>query len=736
MGVRQATNRSLLSAALLCIVLFSPAVFAQNSTRDDATTVTDEIDNIVVTGSKRDTALIDSDLSVTVIDAATIDEARLREFRRIDDLVPNVQFNEFGQQGSIFITVRGVESNPFIVNRAAVYIDGIPFRELNNAVLNQIESVEVLRGPQGTLYGANTESGLIIVTTKAPTNEFEGNLRANWSDFPSGQGYGLDGAVSAQLVEGKLAGALAFKAGHEDAYVKNLASSIGESGHIDETFLQGRLRWTPTDRLTVNTTAYWLDIDAPGLFDQQYVPLNLELYNGNYGQAFNAGRLATDWTTFEDAPKHTKQEEFVAGVSANYRLDYGSLDFAASYRDVSEDAAGLDFDLTAAPFVAGQEADSDDYTNFEIRFSSPEGGSFDYIAGASYYQSTEVNTKASFLGFGDLNSYIAAPPQREDSEDVSIFGSANWYVTERFRVSGGLRYERADRSSIQRAGELDIGFGDVIVYPNAELDETFEELLPKLSAHYKVTNNFSVHATIARGYIPGGFNLVAVQQGFLDDTVLSYDSETLWSREIGFKWRSGDRRVRAAGAVFYIVADNWQEIQVATDADGRPVSSDFVGSDASIRSRGFEAEIAWDVTDAFSIDAHVGYVDAEYTDLQLDANLNIGGQTIQFVPEYDAGVSLRYSWPAGVFLRAEAGFNGEMPLRARGDAVQESVGILGLQIGYENDRLSVRLFGENLTDERRASGLGIENLAFGTDGLFYSPLDAPRIVGIEIETRF
>lgn len=736
MTIRIAGSLTRLTAALLSAALLTPAAFAEEHDLDEAAPEVEEIDNIVVTGSKRDTALIDSDLSVTVIDAAAIDEARLREFRRIDDLVPNVQFNEFGQQGSIFITVRGVESNPFIVNRAAVYIDGIPFRELNNAVLNQIESIEVLRGPQGTLYGANTESGLIIVTTKAPTDELEGNVRANWSDFPSGQGYGLDGAVSAQLVADRLAGSFAFKVGHEDAYVKNLGSSIGETGHIDDTFLQGRLRWTPTDRLTINATAYWLDIDAPGLFDQQYVPLDLALYNSNYGQAFNGGRLASDWIAFEDAPKYTRQEEIVAGLSAEYRSDFGYFDFALSYRDVVEDAAGLDFDLTAAPFVAGQEADSDDYTNLEIRFSSPDGELFDYIVGASYYESTEINTKASFLGSGDLSSYIAAPPQQEDSEDVSFFGSANWYVSNKLRLSGGLRYERASRSSVQRAGELDIGFGDVIVYPNAELDETFDELLPRLSAHYKVTDDFSVHASVARGYIPGGFNLVAVQQGFLDDTVVSYDSETLWSREIGFKWRSNDRRVRVAGAIFYIDADNWQEIQVATDADGRPVSSDFVGSDASIRSQGLEAEVAWNVTDALSIDAHLGYVDAEYVDLQLDTDLNARGQAIQFVPEYDAGLAIRYAWPAGFFLRLEAGFNGEMPLRARGDAVQEAVETVGFQIGYESQRLAARFFGENLTDVRRASGLGIENLAFGTDGLFYSPLDAPRIVGIEVEARF
>ncbi|MCI4643415.1 MAG: TonB-dependent receptor [Hyphomonadaceae bacterium] len=730
------------AAAAALMALLSPSALAQSQTapptEQPEPEASDELreDTITVTGSKRDTALIDSDLSVTVLSTEAIDQARLRDFRRIDDLAPNVQFNESGQRGSIFITVRGVESNPFIINRAAVYIDGIPFRELSNSVLNQIESIEVLRGPQGTLYGANTESGLIIVNTKAPTDALTGNVRLTGTKFPSGNGIEADGAISGPLVKDVLSGSLAFNLAHEDAFVENRGTSTGETGHFDETFLQGRLRWTPNDRLTVNATAYWLDLDAPGIFDQQYVPLDLNLYNMLYADFANGGRQADDWFTFEDAPKYTTEEEWVAGLSASYELGYGTLDFAASYRKLEEDAKGLDFDLTAYAGINGREAEEEEFHNVELRFTSPVGEHFDYIVGASYYEDYELNTKASFFGMGGLDSYIAAPAQRKDSQDTSLFGSANWYVTPRFRLSGGLRYDRAKRGTLQREGQLDLGFGSIVYYPDADLSKTFDAYLPRLAAHYKVTEDFSIHASAARGYIPGGFNLVAVQDGFTDEDVISYDSETLWSREIGFKWRSADRRMRASGAIFYITSDNWQEVQIATDAAGRPVSSDYIGSDASIQSQGVEFETHWQATEAFSVDAHIGYVDAEYRDLQLDETLNVRGQSIQFVPEYDGGLALRYEWPMGLFVRAEAGFNGETALRARGDAVQEAVTVFGFQAGYEGERFAARLFGENLTDERRASGLAIENLLFGTDGLFYSPLDAPRIVGVELEARF
>lgn len=694
-----------------------------------------EIEKIVIKGSKRPTDFIDSELAATVIDSVAIDEARLRDFRRIDDLVPNLQFNESGQRGNTFITIRGVESNPFIVNRAAVYIDGIPFRELNNSVLNQIESVEVLRGPQGTLYGANTESGLIIVNTKPVSEDFASQFRVTATNFSSGHAYETDGYVSGRITEDSLSGSLAFNLAREDAHLENLGSATDEAGEYKESFVQGRVNWQPSDKLEVNATAYWLKLDAPGIFDQQYVPLNLDLYNQMYSN-FNGGVLLSDWTMSENAPKDTQEEEFVAGVSATYQLQHGTLDFSSSFRELKENARGLDFDLTAMPAVAGQEIEYSETWQAEVRYSSPENGKFDYIIGSSFYDELETRTLGTFVGPGDINSYNLAPEQQTEGRDISLFGSANWYPIEKLKVSFGLRLDRAKRETLQREGRLDLGYGSSVDYKDAELSKTFNATLPKISALYKQSDNFSYYASIAKGYIPGGFNLAAVQQGIDDENILSYQSETLWSRELGFKWYSPAKNLRASGAVFYITSDNWQEIQIATDTQGRPVSSDYIGSNASIRSQGIELEGRWSVNKSFSIDAHIGVIDAEYERLQLDETTNAKGKSVQFVPDYDAGLAMRYEWDSGFYTRLEASFIGDMSLRAKGDAIQDGSSLFGLQLGYMTESVNYRLFIENLTDERRASGLAIENLAFGTDGLFYAPLDAPRTVGFEIEFNY
>jgi iron complex outermembrane receptor protein len=131
-----------------------------------------------VKGQNRDMTRQEGDLSVTVLDSEAIAATRLRDVRLIDDLVPNVQFNESRQLSPAFVSIRGVESNPLIVDRAASQIDGIPIRELNNAVFNQIQSIEVLRGPQATLHGANSEAGLILISTREPSAIAAGEVRA------------------------------------------------------------------------------------------------------------------------------------------------------------------------------------------------------------------------------------------------------------------------------------------------------------------------------------------------------------------------------------------------------------------------------------------------------------------------------------------------------------------------------------------------------------------------------
>lgn len=691
---------------------------------------------IVVTGQKRQGTLQDSDTAITVLDAKAIHEARLRDFSQLDDLVPNVQFNQGGQLGNVFITIRGVESNPFIVNRAAVYIDGIPFRELTNAVLSQVDSIEVLRGPQGTLYGANSESGLIVIRTRNPADRPERELRATGSLYSATGGYALEGYVSEPLVDDRLSASLAVKYSDEATWMRNRAPGVAEPGRIGELFVHSKLRWTPSVDTTVNATAYLLDINAPGLFDNDFFPLDIELYDRTYGP-LNGGRRSGRSSYFHDAPKRTDETEYVLGLSATQRLGSGAIDAALSYRHDKSDSRGLDFDFTAMPTAAGRDASDERVWNAELRYSSNPALPLNFIGGVAWFRDTKDNQKSTFVGPGTMDSYVAAPVQTRTIESVSAFGSVRWKLPflPQVTLSAGLRYDRTSQDATQRAGQLDLGGGSILYYTDARLKASDEAVLPRFSATWEPSDDVTFYATAAKGNIPGGFNLAATQEGISDPDVLRYRSESMWSYEIGLRLRSADGKLRGSGAIFQIDSDNWQEIRVLTDANGRPVSSDFIGSSASVRSRGAEVEASWRPNNALSLSGSFGYADSVYRYL-FNGTENLAGNRVKLVPEYDASLTARYAHSSGLFARAAVNFTGAMALDERSYRMQGATTTIDVQLGYEKNGWTARLFADNLTDERRMGGLGFENLTFGTDGNVYGSLEAPRIVGIETERRF
>lgn len=387
-------KHAVLAAALAAAL---PSLQASPAHAQDAPTIAraTELDGIVVTGSKRDTPYLRSDISVTVLDRDALQQANVTEFRDLDKLAPNVKFNVMGQLSDMFISIRGIESNPFLVNRASVYIDGIPFRELSNAVLNHVESVEILRGPQGTLYGANSESGLVLVRTRAPSATTEGEVNLRATHFGNGHGTSVDGFLGGALgSSNRLFGSLAFMASDEDSHLKNLTPFDGIPGKVKETYLQGKLRWEPTDTLSINAIAYHLGTRAPGMFEYEYLPLDVGLYNQRYADLYNGGRHAGDFTYINDAPKRTSKTENVAGASAQWQLARGTVDAAVSYREQRDTSGGYDFDMTNTPALAGRIHDAQRNWNGELRFSSLDDQPLTWIGGVSTYR---VN-KDSVLG--------------------------------------------------------------------------------------------------------------------------------------------------------------------------------------------------------------------------------------------------------------------------------------------------------------------------------------------------
>jgi len=692
-------------------------------------------ERIVVKGQRIEQSLSEAPLSATVLTRQIVEDARIRELRDIDNYVPNVQFSRVGQVGPTFVTIRGIESNPFIVNRSAVYIDGIPYREPRAQQLANIERVEVLRGPQGTLYGANTEAGLVIIETRAPGAEFEADASVSGYRFSNGEGGDARINLSGPIVTGGLSAAVSGSFEKADAFVENIASSIGERGSLEQAYVQARSRWTPDELTSVDFVASLFSLDAPGLYEQEFLPVDDAVYNRNYAQTFNADRLSRPWTLINDAPKRTDEDEYVIGVSAERAFQSATLDVNASWRRLDQDAKGIDLDLTALPASAGGVVEEDRAFNFEARVSSPDGAGLDWVAGVNHYRERELQILSTLVGPGGLDDFSPAPPQRSKDRDYAVFGQVGLPLGDRVRLSLGLRYEYSEREIQQQAGFLDLGDTGSFVFEAADLDNDFDIWLPRVSLDWKLSDLGMIYAAVARGWVPGGFNLEATSEE-VDQDFSRFDAERLWSYEIGAKTRVLNRRLLIQGSVFYIDADNWQEFNVLTNDQGQAISTNLITSTAAVSSYGGEMELTGRLSDTLELSSGVGWVKSEYDRFVFSQQEDFSGNRVKLVPFYDASLNLTWRPVSGLFLRGEALATGRTPLNAENSIFQKSAIRLGAQIGWDWQNWSARLFANNLTNELVFESLAFNNFIFGFDGTGYAAPAEPRVVGIELSGQW
>ncbi|MEM9421207.1 MAG: TonB-dependent receptor [Pseudomonadota bacterium] len=687
-------------------------------------------------GSKTNQSLKEAPMSVTVLDSATLDRAGVTNIRDIDDLAPNVSISQLGQTGGSYITIRGIESNPFIVNRAAVYVDGIPYREADDLKLRNAKQVEILRGPQSALYGANANAGVIVITTRTPKEELSGEIEAGYSAFEGRGIYNIGGFISGGLAPG-LTGLINIDYENGDSFVRNIASSIGEKGELAELNVSSKLRYAFGDSGQLEFTGFYNELDAPGLYEQEFPALDFDGYNSLYGASFNNGLKVGEFEFANDAPKLTNDKEWGFGATFGQSLGAFQIDAIAAYRNVEEESFGTDLDLTGTAFTAGGGEGENKMWHAEVRLSNDADSIFDWLIGTSYYKQDRVRTLSTLIGPGGLDDYVRAPEQGASAEDIAVFGQVIVPIIDRLKLTGGLRYEHASGKIDQDEGLLNLG--PFLSFSFPRVDESFENdiWLPKLSLSYQLTSAWQTYATAAKGYLPGGYNLVAAGQGdAVSEEFGQYEPEELWSYEVGGKGVLLDGAAFLSGAIFFVDASSWQEVSVLTAPDGSVLSTALISSNASLESKGFEVEIALDPTDNLELSFGLGYTDAEYKTYKFSEDKEFSGNKVKLVPEFDLSLGATYHFNERWYIRSDTRAIGETPLNAENTAIRDTTWLFDASVGYQTDDWSIRAFVENATEERYAAGQAYQNFLFGDDGLFYAPLAQPRSIGHEVSKKF
>jgi len=691
------------------------------------------IEEIVVTARHRAENIQSVPISMSAIDGSAIAEQRINTLQGLEYSVPNLVFGETGSSGETFVGIRGIgdfSRNIGFDTRVGVYIDGV-FAGQSLAVdqgLIDIAQVEVLRGPQGTLFGKNSSSGVInIISNQPQLGETSGELR-----FGGGNLDTLMGQAVLNIPLGETAAArFSVLTQKQDGYVRNLYTGKNNMSS-DHTIGRMRLRVKPNDDLDIN-----LSVDARTQ-DNDLVFLepdaDWEIANGNPDAS---PRFVVD----QDADLIDDNNGSGIGLSVDYTLNSGHvLTSITGYRTV-ERKVGSDEDATRV-FVLDARYFEDDFDHFtqEFRLASPGEQAFRYVVGAFYFdQNADTNRKVALgPGFGGPPEGVDAAIQDSavDTSNVALFVNGNIDLNDRWTLSGGLRYTDEQK-------DADI---DQFVFPGFGLAEMIQESFSRsedyvtatLNLQYQATDEILTYFTYSNGYKAGGFNVDLVPT--VDD--LLFDEETVDSFELGMKSDLLDGRLRLNVTAFHAEYDNYQVFQFRFDPFSGTTAL-LISNAASVTTEGVEIEGIARFSDSFELTYGFGFTDAKFDDFPggaVDAQgnpENVAGNTLPRAPDFTAALTARYLFTSGAIdgsaaltytYRGEQFFNPDNRENSR----QPAYGLLNASLDLDiNENWSVGIWGRNLSDEVYRGMRGVSFL-----GIPFSLYMQPRTYGIEAAYRF
>jgi iron complex outermembrane recepter protein len=674
----------------------------------EATQAPHVVEEVVVTARKRDELAQDVPMSISAIGGERLERIGAETLRDIGGAFPGVSFNDSNSGNSEF-SIRGLTSaGSGSDTSVGLYVDEVFVGD--EAAISQrlfdIDSFQVLRGPQGTLFGRNTVAGAINVVTRKPEPVFGAVAETTFGNYGLRQ---FSGALNVPLGM-RAAARINYVDRSRDGYLENRANP-GEYGNDEDgQSLRFHLQADPTDSLRLLLS---LDGSRDRTCDNMFTLVGGTLYDGNTDPDISAwdgscGRSAD-----------------VRGASLRADQQFGDLAFTSitAYRD-RETAFLTDRDFTALPVLeTGLDTDESQFTQ-EFRLASPGGDRLNWVAGLffykrQYYQNTILDLGPGFLGAGLRNTVNALADT--DAESYAAFGSAEYRLADRLTVELGLRYTYETKSiAYEQTATLPIpGFGVVAPF---EREVSGGEWSPTLTLSYDVGPDAMIYGRVARGFKSGGFNAGPSS----NPAQIEFQPENLMSYEIGYKARLLDGRLLLDGDVFYM---DYEDIQ-QSDQDG---AGFFISNGATARSYGFEAQAQWRLADNVILNTGLGYVDARYEEFGARS-----GNDLPRAPRWTGSISLDLSHDLGgagsVFVIPEVTYRGANYVDSTNTELfrQEAHTLVNLRAGFESsDNWSLVVWGRNLTDERFTLG------GFAVAPVIYAHTPSPpRTYGVDLRWEY
>ncbi|MBU1513322.1 MAG: TonB-dependent receptor [Alphaproteobacteria bacterium] len=777
------------SAALFLAAL--PAVAAEAAV--DAAATTDagdgdgggEVEAVIVTARRRAEQAQDVPIALSVLSAETLDKTGTYNLAQVVQLAPSLYIGSFNPRNTT-VNIRGLGNNLGLANDGleagvGLYIDQVYFSRpaASTFDLSDVERVEVLRGPQGTLFGKNTTAGAINVSTRLPTFTPEGRFEVSYGEYGFLQGK----ASIAGPITDTVAFRLSASSTQRNGLVKNVVSGRNYN-NLDNTAIRGQLLFKPSDKLQVRFVADWnrQETDCCVLVYAGYGPTQKPaalqypaLIAGlNYT---NPSQNPFDRLTDINDEAHANQT--LGGVSAivDYDLGFATLTSVTAWRYWDWDPAN-DADFSRLSILdKSQNADQQDQYSQEFRLASNGEGPISWIAGVYAFRQTidaqglaQYGANSAYWLLGPtqpaalLNGYQARSGASSSTNSYAAFGQLTWKVGERLSITPGLRYtyEEKDAAYIQvvsgglanpTAAQQALKFA--VARPQAyEAHNNDGKLSGQVNVAWQQTRDLLIYGNYARGYKSGGLNLSGLPldtagNPVLARAVIAPEKTDAW--EAGFKSQLFDRRLIFNAAAFWSETQDYQANVVDT-AGG--ALRQFLDNIPKVRSRGVEVDTRLTPINGFSAYASGAYTDAEYVSyangpcpLELIGTVtracDLSGRPLPGVSKLVASAGGEYRRPAHVLgLDGEAYVGAEWNWRSRfyssaSDSVYSrigSYGLLNLRAGFKaENRWEAFAWVRNAGDKKYFQY--ISGLLGNTGALNGAPGD-PRTVGVTLKASY
>ena len=770
--IKRAHSKTAIAITIGLLSCSTISVYSQTTGEPQEESVDDSsMETVIITATKREESIQDVPLSVSAITADQIEDEGIREFADYGIRIPNLSFsqgNSSNAANSLSISLRGVNGG----NTTGFYIDDSPLGEGLNPRVVDLERIEVLRGPQGTLFGARSLGGTVRLITKKPdTTEFEGQLRVAGESITDGDAsYLFDGSFNLPVSDDIAFKVLAYK------------QSIG--GFIDiKPDERAIVSGDPSKPLLTKTLKDINSEDVEGYQISGLIELNDDklkiiprimyektTFDGRNQVDINNSSTINERTSFRffDIPEVAVNEWTLGTLTASYDTEYGQFTSASSWfnRETkdNEDGSLADFaglllgipDQPLLPFLQFLDpgfpafpdgalspvsisigVDSEIFTQ-EFRFVSDWSGKLQITAGLFYSDSqSDVIFPVTALppipaDFLDLFSQSSSA----DIQETALFIESTYSLSEHLQIILGGRYFENDIALESFQGGT---FGSGLTVSETQSETDFN---PRIGVKYELNENQMLYVTASEGFRIGGPNVIPfdlcegdiVDAGLNPASVQSFKSDSIKSYEVGLKSDLMDGQLRINSSAYYI---DWQDIQQSVALQCGFGATVNVGA-AEIT--GGEIELQYQISDSTSISIGTGYTDSEITDNDgLDGLITVGTE-IQDVPKWTFNASLDsrftlFDTPLFSYLSFTHVGNSNGRSQQGVASERDSYSIANLRIGAELDNTTVSFYINNLTDETADFG-NKPPLALDTPGLKRTSINDPRTIGLEVRYYF